>query len=403
MPGENGGRPDFGKKPAGHGPLRASRRLSPLPGRLHRRRLVAAALAGAGLGPALLRSGHAQETFSGLGGIARSRGFGYGAAAQSAMLRDNPDYARAYRTECALLVPEYEGKWGTVQPQEGKFDFGPLDAMSAWARQNGKAMRGHALIWHHAVPDWLMKALGEGPQRARGVMEAHFTAVLDHTRENMRDWDVVNEVVADPPGSDTPQATGDLRDTPWLRALGPSYIELALRLARERDPTLRITLNEYGVEEEAPHCLEKRRRLLALVRQLRRAGAPLDAVGMQAHLQMDRPFSGPSFTAFCKELAGEGLQLLITELDVRESWKVPDGYPARDVLVAARVKEFAEAALAGGVKTILTWGLIDRYSWLVSDPGVTRKDGLKHRGLPLDWEGDRKPFWNALAEAFQGA
>ena len=157
------------------------------------------------------------------------------------------------------------------------------------------------------------------------------------------------------------------------------------------------------MEEEAPHCLEKRRRLLALVRQLRRAGAPLDAVGMQAHLQMDRPFSGPSFTAFCKELAGEGLQLLITELDVRESWKVPDGYPARDVLVAARVKEFAEAALAGGVKTILTWGLIDRYSWLVSDPGVTRKDGLKHRGLPLDWEGDRKPFWNALAEAFQGA
>ena len=376
----------------------------PVPAGLsHRRDVLVAALAGAGVVAAPVSASLAQKPDPGLGEIARSRGFGYGAAAQSMMLRDNPDYARAYRTECALLVPEYEGKWGTVQPQEGKFDFGPLDVMSAWARQNGKAMRGHALIWHHAVPDWLMKALGEGPQRARGVMEAHFTAVLDHTRENMRDWDVVNEVVADPPGSDTPQATGDLRDTPWLRALGPSYIELALRLARERDPTLRITLNEYGVEEEAPHCLEKRRRLLALVRQLRRAGAPLDAVGMQAHLQMDRPFSGPSFTAFCKELAGEGLQLLITELDVRESWKVPDGYPARDVLVAARVKEFAEAALAGGVKTILTWGLIDRYSWLVSDPGVTRKDGLKHRGLPLDWEGNRKPFWNALAEAFQGA
>ncbi|UPG72782.1 endo-1,4-beta-xylanase [Roseomonas gilardii subsp. gilardii] len=368
---------------------------------LHRRRLIAAALAGAGVAAMPAGTPRAQPAGPGLGEIARSRGYGYGAAAQSAMLRDNPDYARAYRTECALLVPEYEGKWGTVQPQEGKFDFGPLDGMGAWARREGKVMRGHALIWHHAMPDWLGKALGEGPQRARAVMEAHFTAVLEHTREGIRDWDVVNEVIADPPGSDTPQGAGDLRDTPWLRALGPSYIELALRLARERDPTLRITLNEYGVEEEAPHCLEKRRRLLALVRQLRRAGAPLDAVGMQAHLQMDRPFSGPSFTAFCKELAGEGLQLLITELDVRESWKVPDGYPARDALVAARVKEFAEAALAGGVKTILTWGLIDRYSWLVSDPGVARKDGLKHRGLPLDWEGSRKPFWNALAEAFQ--
>ncbi|UFN46982.1 endo-1,4-beta-xylanase [Roseomonas sp. OT10] len=339
----------------------------------------------------------------GLGEIARSRDLAYGAAAQGGRLVNETDYARAYEVEAALLVPEYEGKWAALQPTEGRFDFGPLETLTGWATAKRKAVRGHALVWHQDLPAWTQAALAEGPRRARGVLEAHMTAVLARTRTTIRDWDVVNEPVADPPGSDTPQATGELRDTPWLRALGPTYPALALRLARERDPTLRLVLNEYGVEEEAPHCLEKRRRLLALVRAIRKEGAPLDAVGMQAHLQMDRPFDPASFTAFCQELRAEGLELLVTELDMRESWQVPEGYPARDKLVAERIKAFTEAALAGGVKTFLTWGLRDVDSWLVKDPGVARKDGLHHRGLPLDWEGNRKPFWEAMANAFRSA
>ncbi|MFT8243020.1 endo-1,4-beta-xylanase [Roseomonas sp. BN140053] len=366
-----------------------------------RRAFLGAALATAPLLAAA--PARAQREGPGLGEIARSRGLAFGAAVQASMLAADPSFARLVDTECALLVPEYEGKWGTVQPQEGRFDFAPLDALIGWARARNKTVRGHAIVWHQALPDWTAAALAEGPRRGRALLEAHMDAVLPHTRASIRDWDVVNEVIADPPGSDTPQASGEMRDSPWLRCFGPGYVELALRLARERDPSLKLTLNDYGVEEEAPHCLEKRRRLLALVRSLRRAGAPLDQVGMQAHLQMDRPFNPASFTAFCRSLRAEGVELLITELDMRESWRVPEGYPARDQLVADRIRAFADAAREGGVKTFLTWGLLDRDSWLVKDAGVRRTDGLQHRGLPLDWEGGRKAYWQALADSFRAA
>ena len=340
---------------------------------------------------------------SGLAGIASAAGLTYGAAVQADLLASDGQYSTLVASECATLMPVYEAKFAALQPESGRFEFGPLDGLLAWAAAHGKIVRGHALVWHQDMPPWALASLGQGQARAREVMAAHFDRVLAHTAPSIRIWDVVNEAVADPPGSDTPQATGELRDSPWLRALGPGYVELALRVARARDPTLRLALNEYGVEEDAAHCREKRRRLLALVRRLRRAHAPLDVVGIQAHLQMSRPFSGPVFTAFCRDLRAEGVELAVTEMDVREPAQVAGDYAARDRLIAERVSAFVAAAIDGGVRTFLTWGLLDRYSWLVSDNAVRRTDGLQHRGLPLDWEGSRKPYWQAMAQAFRAA
>ena len=174
----------------------------------------------------------------GLGPIAAAHGRVYGAAILSNLLTTDPVYAANVNAECGLLMPDYETKWGMLQPTEGKFNFGPLDNLVNWARQRSRPVRGHALVWHLDMPDWVTKALAEGADRARGVMDTHITRVLMHTQGSIHDWDVVNEVVADPAGSDTPQAgPGELRDTPWLRALGPDYISMALRIAKERDHT----------------------------------------------------------------------------------------------------------------------------------------------------------------------
>ncbi len=338
----------------------------------------------------------------GLGPIAAAHGRTYGAAIQSNLLTSDPVFAAAVNAECGLLMPDYETKWAMLQPKEGSFNFGPLDGLLNWARPRSRPVRGHALVWHLDMPDWLTKALAEGPDRARAVMDTHITRVMTHTQGTIHDWDVVNEVVADPSGSDTPQAgPGELRDSPWLRALGPDYIPLALRIAKERDRSVRVALNEYGTEESAPHHFEKRRRLLNLVRSLRKANVPLDAVGLQGHLQMVQPFSGPYFSQFCRLLGNEGVELVVTEMDVREHWKIPDGFAARDKLVADRVKAFVDAAIDGGVKTFITWGLEDKYSWLASNPYVKRQDGLEHRGLPLDGEGHRKLYWQAMADALR--
>jgi hypothetical protein len=97
--------------------------------------------------------------------------------------------------------------------------------------------------------------------RAIAVMEAHFGTVLAETQSYIRDWDVLNEIIANPPGSDNPSpTTDDLRPTIWSRALGPAYIERALRMARGLDATLRLTINDYGVEDDTPWAEAKRQR-----------------------------------------------------------------------------------------------------------------------------------------------
>lgn len=340
---------------------------------------------------------------AGLGALARASGITYGAAVQEQLLGSDPQYAAAFAAETAILVPEWEGKWSALQPEEGRFDTAPLDNILRWAQGQGRPVRGHALVWHNNLPEWMHRALSEGRDRALAVLAAHMDHVLTHTRAQIRDWDVVNEVIANPPGSDVPQAgPGELRDTPWLRALGPQYIEIALRMARERDPTLRLTLNEYGIEEDTPDAEEKRRRLLNLLRGLLGRNVPLDAVGIQAHLQMARPYRPAPFAAFLGELRRMGLAVLITELDIRETRDAPQDIAARDALVAERAHAFVATALENGCRTVLTWGLTDKYSWLAQEPAVAMGNGRIHRGLPLDDKWQRKPVWDALARAFQG-
>jgi endo-1,4-beta-xylanase len=173
----------------------------------------------------------------GLGTIARANGITFGTAVNSGKLGDAA-YAAQLVAEAQLLVPEWEAKWAALQPRPGSFDFGPLGIIASFAQAHGKQLRGHALVWHAAMPPWLAEGLAEGAARARSLLAAHMDGVLPATRPAIRDWDVVNEAIANPEGSPFTARTpsqGDLRDTPWLRALGPGYIEDAFRLARERD------------------------------------------------------------------------------------------------------------------------------------------------------------------------
>lgn len=344
-----------------------------------------------------------QAPADGLGAQARLAGFTFGTAVSSPLLANDPVYAAQVVAEAQLLVPEWEAKWTALQPQRGGFDFGPLTTVARFAHLHGRQLRGHALIWHQDMPPWLVEGLSEGAAMARAMLAAHLDGVLPATRPAIRDWDVVNEAVANPPGNPftapTP-ALGELRDTPWLRALGPDYVGLAFRLARERDRTLRLTYNDYGLEGDTPWAEEKRQRVLRLLRGLLQAGTPVDALGLQGHLQLDEPFRPEPFAAFLKSVREMGLAVLITELDVREGRILPPTLAERDTLVAARVGAVVGTALEGGCRTVLTWGLSDKDSWLAREPDVMRKDGQMHRSLPLGADGSRKPMWRALRDTF---
>ncbi|WP_424814701.1 endo-1,4-beta-xylanase [Roseococcus sp. YIM B11640] len=362
--------------------------------RLRRRTLAGLAGVAAFHRPALAQA-------PGLRDLARIRGMTFGTAVRSEIMERDPALVALTAREAAIVVGEWEGKWDVLQPERGRFDFEPLRAVIRHAQAANQRIRGHTLLWHVAMPPWLAPALAEGPAQARAVLETHITTVLAETRAAIRDWDVVNEVIAVPPGSDNPDPTdGDLRPTPWLQALGPGYIETALRIARQADPTLRLTLNEFDLYADTRGANTKRQRLLRVVRGLLDRNCPLDAIGIQGHLQMRDPFRPEIFTAFVRSLHELGLAVLITEMDVREPDQLAPTLEARDAAVAEYATRFLQAAIDGGARTFLTWGLTDRDSWLVTDPGVARRDGQTHRGHPYDAELRPKALRAALARLF---
>ena len=335
--------------------------------------------------------------------LARRRGMSFGTAVRGQLLQDDPALAALVAREADVVVPEWEAKWDALQPERGRFEFGSLQQVTRFAQAANQRIRGHALVWHMAMPPWLAPALATGRAQADAILEAHITAVLRETRETIRDWDVVNEIISNPPGSDNPDPTdGDLRPTPWLAALGPGYAERSLRLARQVDPTLRLTLNDYGIEADTPWAAVKRERLLRVVRNLIDRRSPLDAIGIQAHLQMREPFRAEPFIAFLRSLRELGLAILITELDVREPDVLAPTMTLRDAAVADYAGAFVSAAIEGGARTFITWGLTDRDSWLVQEPGVARRDGQTHRGHPFDIGLQPKVMRTRLAQIFQG-
>jgi endo-1,4-beta-xylanase len=365
-----------------------------------RRELLLGAAASALAAPALAAEGE------GLRAIAARRGVVFGMAARGDALENDAAFAAAAAREAAMLVPEGAGKWWALHPAEGVYDFVELGTIIAFAARHGQAVRGHTLIWHAAMEDWTVAALAEGPARGRSILEAHFERVLGYTAPAIRGWDVANEAVADPWNS-----TELLKDSPWLRSLGPDYLDTAFRLARQLDPGLNLTYNDYGCEHDTDFDDEKRRRVLVLLRGMRDRGVPIDAVGLQGHLHRDNKFSARKVTEFVRSVRALDLKVLITELDIIEPETQSD--PAeRDARSAALVHAFVSTVLEAGGGAVLCWGLSDRYSWATDQPppapaeNATGAPGSKVGGparpLPLDAELRRKPMWHALARAFEG-
>jgi endo-1,4-beta-xylanase len=167
-------------------------------------------------------------------------------------------------------------------------------------------------------------------------------------------------------------------------------------------------VNEYDIELDAPEQEARRAALIALLRRMRAAGTPVDAVGIQGHLRAGGgpPLSAEKLRRFLAEIAALGLEIEITELDVTDE-ETPAAIEARDRLVADAYRRFLDAVLVEpAVKMIVTWGLSDRYSWIVrkeTNETRWRKDGLRSRPLPFDAGLAPKQAYQAMAEAFARA
>ena len=295
------------------------------------------------------------------------------------------------------ISPENVLKWAVVEPQPGQFNFGPADRYVALGERYKAVIIGHTLVWHNQTPAWVFEdATGAPVSRDSLVarMRSHIRAVVGRYKGRIHGWDVVNEAVNE---------DGSLRQSPWLRIIGPEYIALAFRLAHEADPSAELHYNDFAVEGSA-----KRAGIVRLVRSLRADGVPITAIGMQEHQKLDWPTIGAIDSAIV-DLSDTGLKLIVTELDVdvlpsnrgqrTEAIEqqllhtgAPDPYRAGlpdsvQQALARRYGEIVRVYLAHrDVITRMTfWGVDDADSWLNNFPVRGRVNYpllFDRRGLP---------------------
>jgi len=324
---------------------------------------------------------------SGLAAYAREKGRQYGAAVQSGQLADDDDFASAVRREVNLLVPERELKWDAIRPSPQRFDFTGYRKLAIFAQENDMAMRGHVLVWHYANPAWLRPELARG--NAEKILHTHIKHVLAETAPMIRNWDVVNEAI----DIHSPREDG-LRETLWLKALGPDYVAQAFQMAHDADGDITLTYNDYGMEQGDGDGSRKRQCILRLLEQCKRNNVPMHALGLQSHLLAHKPLAGREFTDFLKEVRALGLKVIITELDLDTSQLQGRG-DDRVKLAQRYVRTYLDQAQKDGpVDMLLTWGLSDRYSWLrKKNPGMTGE-------LPLDRDLNHGPLWETLKKSW---
>jgi endo-1,4-beta-xylanase len=196
---------------------------------------------------------------------------------------------------------------------------------------------------------------------------------------------------------------GGLRNSFWYQRVGPDYLDLAYRTAREADPHAQLTYNDYGVEYDNADNEERRRCILTLLRGMQTRKVPLDAVGIQGHIKAASPFTiGKGLADYIEAIRSMGLEVYVTELDVNEDDIASDDVSHRDRFVAQTYQDLLEVAFRSpAVKLVLTWGITDRRTWLNDGPTHHRKQPNRpQRSLPFDPEYRPTPAFFAVRESF---
>jgi len=336
------------------------------------------------------------------------------------------------------ITAENDMKWALIHPRAAAdgYDFGPADAFVNFGLSNQMYVVGHTLVWHSQTPNWVFAGtnpapvvtnvapiaaantnapgtnrfgrgrfgpgLGGGFGRYNGPrasreelldrMREHIHTVVGRYKGKVKVWDVVNEAIADGPG------TNVLRSSLWLEIVGPDFIAKAFQYAHEADRDAILRYNDYGLENPV-----KRKKLITLIQSLQAQKVPVHAIGSQAHVNVSTSFE--VMDQALTEMEILGLPIHITELDVNSAQGGQRDFGA-DVSANASAAEgglVGEAdrkladAYAGifraflkhkSVKLVTFWGVNDAVSW-------------RARGKPLLFDGDNQPksaFHAVIAE-----
>jgi len=324
--------------------------------------------------------GQLRDTFTG--------NFEIGAAIQVNQIDTDTADSQILKDQFNSITAEFQMKPEIIAPTEGAYDWSAPDAFLSFTEANNMVVRGHALLWHRATPDYFFQGT---PAEVRARLEDYIIRVVSRYRGRIFAWDVVNEAITDDDGAADPY-----RRSNWWNASGGNadYIDWAFNAARAADPDCKLFLNEYNTE-----LAGKRGRFNQVVSDLVARNIPLDGVGHQMHINVDTPASEVFAAIDSIDNLFLGLDQHVTELDI-SYYSDPGSCFATQTncdadygnnvptSIIQRQAELYRAIFNGFVTrpsltSVTTWGVSDAQSWLNDFP-VTRTNA------PLLWDRDRE-------------
>lgn len=315
-------------------------------------------------------------------------------------------------------------------------DFSRADAMAdkilAWnnAHPDQKIrIRGHVLVWHSQTQEWFFHENYDitkpyvNKETMNRRLEWFISSVFDHYFGEAANgkydglfygWDVVNEaVIGNTYRTDKVSAAESLSEirhgnnSSWWHVYESNeFIINAFKYANKYAPKdVELYYNDFG-ETDNTKC----EGIVKLINDVKSAeGTRLDALGMQAHYNVDG-FSAAQFKSVAKKYAQAAGKVQLTELDFKAS-STYDGTAATKESEYTKMaychKNLYEAIKAlkeegANVSGITVWGVIEPNSWLHSQSDLGGgASGSAQCPLLFDGNYKAKPAYWAYVDASQ--
>ncbi len=345
-----------------------------------------------------------------------------------------PDYMFGYSNNehTALQTIDFNGQKLVVPT----IRFAPTDAklriIKEWNASHPDEqikVRGHVLVWHSQTPEWFFRenyVVGKNadgtenyvsPEEMNLRLEWYIKSILEHYvgedsefKDMFYGWDVVNEAVGDGTGTyRTDKVTSrEAADAPthgsnsswWAVYQSNEFIIKAFQYANKYAPAeLELYYNDYN------ECDTKKvQGIVKLLSDVLAAeGTRIDAMGMQAHYNLNNPGMG-AFERAIRSYAAVVGKVQLTELDLKASDYIgsednllreykKQGEHYKKMFEMLKKLDAEEGIEIGGVTF---WGTTDKYSWLQSSSNVGGGADGTMMHCPLLFDGDYKvkpAFW----------